>query len=81
MKVIDVLCSDRWVERDPVDQFEGPRPYSHDHIVTPQLVPPPNNRAKANMSEGAPDIRVHLDHKHGPDPTPAEAVELRRMRL
>jgi hypothetical protein len=76
-QVIDVRCCDHRVEWCPVDQFEGPGPYSHDDIVASQLIPPPNERAKPNMSERAPDVCVHLDHSHVLDPTPAESVEPR----
>lgn len=42
-QVVHVSCSGRWIERFAVDQFEGPGPDMHDHIVSAQLIAPLEN--------------------------------------
>jgi len=61
-QVLNVLSRARSVERCGIDQLEGPGPHPHDHIVTPQLIPLADNRAKPDMGERAPDVRIDLEH-------------------
>ncbi len=63
-QLIDVYRRDRRFEWDPVDQLEGPRSHPQNHIVSSQLLPPPDHCAKPNMSERAPDVGIDLDHSH-----------------
>src|ERR1039458_765966 len=61
---IDVRLCAHDIKRQRVDQFKWPSSHAYDHIATSQFVSPPNCRAKANVGERAPNIRVHLDHDH-----------------
>jgi len=63
-QIVNVICRARRIERCPVHQFQRPGSHSQEDIVTLQLATPSNSRTKSDMSERAPDIRIHLDHAH-----------------
>ena len=63
-QVLDVAGRGCRVERCSVDEFQGPSPCSYDHVIASQLLPPPDNGPKTNVSERAPDISEHLDNGH-----------------
>ncbi|HLN41670.1 MAG TPA: hypothetical protein VK215_04405 [Acidimicrobiales bacterium] len=73
---IHVLRRGYWVERLPVDQFEWPGSHSEDDIITSQLIPPQNNRAKSYVSKGAANVGVHFNYGHDRTPMPAELSAL-----
>jgi hypothetical protein len=60
----DVFGRDDGVEWFLVHQFKGPGPYVQHNIVASQLVFAAEYRAETDVSERAPDIRIHLDHRH-----------------
>ena len=66
----DVLGGGRPVQGMAVDKLERPRPHSERHVAAPQLRSSSDHGPEPDMGEGAQDVRVHVDDRHGDDRMP-----------